>query len=333
MPERLKHRFRFSTWLVPLCAITLQFASARPTVAEDAVLLRYKAAPGDRQIYRSRTEMKQTQRIGELDIEQKLTAEQTCSRTVLAVDERGLMQLKLKNERLTFEGTFGPSGEYQFDSTSDERDTASVLGAALTPVFERLSDGAFQVAVSPRGEVTEAKGLAEMLGDLLENNPIAVQLTSGGSDAAAKFSVQDQFVVLPENPVRPGDTWEVPWEIALPKLGTTKGKKSFRFLGLDKTGPRPTARIECTTEMSFDVNIDMGDARVTGTAAVTSSSCTIRFDVAAGRLSSSVGTVRLAGDLIVTTGGQSIAIKTDQTQKTTIELLDKLPETAKKKGL
>ena len=53
---------------------------------------------------------------------------------------------------------------------------------------------------------------------------------------------------------------------------------------------------------------------------------TAQFDPAAGRLISSKTTMDLSGELTVSVGDQVIPVQTEQTQTTTTELLDRLPE-------
>mgnify|MGYP001365019735 CR=1 FL=1 len=200
------------------------------------------------------------------------------------------------------------------------------MGTALTPILERLSSGALRVVATPWGEVKEVLGYEELVKDLLENNALGKQLTSGGSNEAAKLGYQDHFVLLAMKPVKPGDTWEVPWETTLPNSGTAKGKRRYRYVGPDRVGDRATAKIEATFEMSFNVDIDMGEAKVSGAAAVTHSKGTIQFDAAAGRLISIQSNFTIAGDLAVETADMKIPIKTEQTQKFVMELLERLPD-------
>src|SRR3990170_4414408 len=103
-----------------------------------------------------------------------------------------------------------------------------------------MSGSAVELVVTPLGEVKEVKGFAELFADLLKDNPIAVQFVGGGSNEAAK----------------PGDFWEVPFEIDLPKLGKFKGKRVYRYEGPDKVGDRTTAKIDVATELAGDLDID-----------------------------------------------------------------------------
>lgn len=294
--------------------------------AEDGTTLKYKLAKGDKLIYRTKSEMKQTQTIMGMALENDMTNEGVSSYTVEAVDEKGNFQLSVKGERLKVKAKFGALGEFAFDSQSSERDKSSVIGAAVTPLFERLSGAVYQATLSPEGEVVEVKGYADLLRDLVENNPITAQFAGGGSDDVAKEGLREMFPRVSKDAVKPGDTWEVPHEIAMPKLGKMKGKSSFRYVGPDKVGDRQTAKIEVTTDSSMDLDIDMDGTKVTGKISTNSATGTLQFDVAAGRVISNQSTVSMGGTLNVNVNGMDIPIQNEQTMKSAVELLEKLPD-------
>jgi len=242
------------------------------------------------------------------------------------VDEKGNFKLTVKGERLKVKAKFGPLGDYVFDSQSTERDKSSMLGAAVTPLFERLATAMYQATVSPAGEVVELKGYADLVRDLLADNPLAAQFSGGGTDEAAKQQLQEQFPKLSKSAIKVGEAWEVPSELTLPGVGKTRGKSVYRYVGPDTVNGRKTAKIEVGGEMSMELDIDMGGAKVTGTIATTAVNGVIQFDIEKGRVLSSESTVALGGDLNVAAGGMNIPVRNDQKMTHKSELLDKLPE-------
>ncbi|HUG92382.1 MAG TPA: DUF6263 family protein [Planctomycetaceae bacterium] len=295
--------------------------------AEEAVLLRYKMQPGESRVYRSSTELKQTQNLMGMALENVISGSDVTVQTLDKVDDDGNFHVQSENRRIQATMNIGPLGEYKFDSRSSEKDRSSLAGAALTPIYEALTGAVIQVTHTPRGEVTEVKGLKELIGDnLLKDNPFAAQAAAGATDEGAKITYGDRFVDLPEGPVKPGDTWEQPYEITLPGLGTAKGKSAYKFEGHDRVGDRATVKISVRDEMSFEVDLVQLGAKVTGSLSITSSSGTIQFDPEAGALVSKKSTQSLSGNLNVNANGQNIPIQQDQTQTTTVELLDKVPE-------
>lgn len=295
-------------------------------LADEPVKLRYQMKQGDRVIYRTRTELKQNQAIGNMKFDAQMSSDSLATMSVDKVDADGSAHLHQQAERLKFVMKSGPAGEYKFDSEAKERDNASTLGKLLTPVFERMSGSAMDLTVTPLGEVKEVKGFAEQFADLLKDNPIAGQFLGGGTNEAAKHSFSEQFARFKEEPVKPGDTWEVPFDIELPKLGKLKGKRVYRYEGPDKVAGRATARITVTTDIAADIDSDLGEAKVSGSFTTADATGTIHFDPAAGKLVSIKSSLSLAGDMTVTAGGNTIPLRMEQTQTSSIDALDKLPE-------
>lgn len=294
--------------------------------ADEPVLLAYKVRKGETTYTRIGSEMKQTQSIMGMKLNNTYTQDAVVSRVVDDVSEKGDVTYKLKAERRKVNSEMSAlGGKYEFDSKSTERDTGSAIGAELTPLFERLTGSEYQVIVSPLGRVTEVKGFSELIADIVKDKPIAAQF-GGGDNKSAAVAEQDSFVVLSDKPVRPGDKWESAYEVELPKIGKLKGKNTYTYEGPDKVGDLATARIGTASELTFELNLDQGGAKITGTLSTTSSSGTIQFDPAAGRVVSIKRTLSISGQMSVDVNGMTIPIDNQQEQTSTFELLPKLPD-------
>jgi hypothetical protein len=289
--------------------------------ADEPITLRYKAKPGDQLVYRNQNSIEQVQKIGEVKLENKLSQEEQVRRTFAEPTQEGTLQYTAKTERLKVQHKLGPLGEYKFDSQATERETGSMLGDALTPLYERLSGGELQITLTPRGDVKQVKGLTEMIGDLLKNNPIASQFAGGGSDKAALVGVQQHTLRFQEGPVSPGEMWEHPIEVELPGLGTGKGKTIYTFTGTKEVDGRKIAEISLNQSLSFDVSLETMGAKVTGTVSTGNFSGKAEFDLEAGRLLSMKIEQTLSGRLSVDVAGQTINIDQEQTQTDSVELL------------
>src|SRR5262245_22299323 len=99
-----------------------------PTLAraEDAVELKYKLARGDKVIYRSKSDMKQSQTIAGMPQENEMQSDGITSFTVDGIDGKGNYQLSIKGERLKVTAKFAQLGDFVFDSQSTERDKSSM---------------------------------------------------------------------------------------------------------------------------------------------------------------------------------------------------------------
>lgn len=293
--------------------------------ADEPLILQYKAAKGDKSIYRTMTESKQSQSFGDVKFDATTSQEEITSRVVDDVDADKL-RLKIKNERLKSKMALGPAGTFEFDSRSTENEKGSAIAAMLLPFMERVSGAEYEIAITPRGEVAEVKGYAELFTDLLKENPILGQFAGGGTNESAKITMQEGFVIFGEKPVVPGDTWEVPFETEIPSIGKIKGKLVYRYDGLEKVGDKSAAKVSVTTELSVDIKVDFNGVTGMGTMTATDSSGTILFDIAAGQLLSFKKSITLVGQISINVNNMNIAIQTEQTQTISKQLLDKLPE-------
>jgi hypothetical protein len=265
--------------------------------AEEPILLKYKAAKGDTLYYKTTQEMKQAQSLMGMNFDNTLKQEVVVSRVVDSIDETGNVTFKVKADRRKMTAAFGALGKFEFDSKSTDRDL-----------------------------ITEVKGYAELTADLLKDNPFGASFGGAADNKTAVHTEQTALVILSEKPVKPGDKWEVPFDIELTKVGKLKGKITYTYEGPDKVGDRKTARIGATTEISMELDIDQGATKVKGTLATTSASGTVQFDPEAGRVVSIKQTSSMTGKLTVEAGGMMIPVENSQDQTESFELLDKLPE-------
>jgi hypothetical protein len=301
-------------------------AVAGPVLADEPVLLRFKFAKGDKLLYKSDHDMKQTQTILNMKIDTTTSQQAIMSKVVDDVDASGKATLKTKAERRKVSAD-GATGKFEFDSKSTERDTTSAIGSAATPILERLTGSEYEVIVTPRGEVAEVKGYVELIADLIKENPQAAQFTGAAAgNSGAKLGEQDSLIALSEKPVKPGDQWEIPFEVELEGVGKLHGKVTYVYEANDKVGDRNTVRIGITSEVSIDLNINAGGAKVTGTLTTNSSTGTAQFDPVAGRLLSAKRNFTMGGQLTVEAGGMVIPVDTQQEQTVSMTLLDKLPD-------
>lgn len=299
-------------------------AQVTPAGADDAILLKYRPAKGDKVHYKMGFDMQQSQTIMGMKLDTTMKQEMVVSRVVDSIDKDGNTTLKVKSERRKMNADIAGMGKYEFDSQSTERDTTSAAGASLTPLFERLTGSEYELVVSPRGRVTEVKGYAELVGDLIKDNPLG-QRFGAADNKSAVHEEQRGFIILSDKPVKPGDQWEVPFDVEIANLGKMKGLITCTYEGTDKVGDRKTVRLGVVNNLSLELNIDQGGAKVTGTLSTTNSAGTVQFDPEAGRVISSKQSSDMSGQMSVAVGGQTIPIDVQQTTSETLELVDKLP--------
>lgn len=318
MIPRLLYR---CAWLMAALMFTGQVAAA-----DEAVTLLYKMTNDDKLIYRTVSKVSQTQTVNNMEITSEFTNTDVAVRTLEKIDEQENFVIRTENKLLKVEMKNNLFGNYTYDSTSSDRDTGSQIGQAITPMYDRLNGAVLTFRHTPQGKVTEAKGLTELLGDVLKENPVAAQFAGGASDEAATQQISETFIRLNADPVKPGDTWESDYSLNLPRLGQIDGKRKYTFEGFDEVAGRKTAKISVSHEFSVDVDLDLNGVKGTGTFSTDSSSGTIQFDPDKGQILLLKSEYTLSGDVTVNANNQTITVGTSQKQTVTHELLDELPE-------
>jgi hypothetical protein len=306
--------------------VALAVCCAPASQAQDPILLRYKLQKGTTLLNRHQVENKTTQMLNGMTIDSDITQVTIDLRAIDELDAEGTAKIKTKTERLKTAIKIGPLGNYDFDSQKPERDKSSTLGTALTPLYERIVGSELQAELTSRGVVKNFTGYSQLVGDLVKNNPLAQQFGAGGSDSAAKLSFQGQWVVLPEAPVKTGEKWDNPFEMEMPGLGTVKGKETVTLLAVETREGHSIAKLSITNDISFELNLEMGAAKVTGKVTTSNSEGSAEFDVTIGKLLSQKSKLTLTGQLTVAANGMIIPVQVTQTVSSEQTPLDKLPE-------
>lgn len=311
---------------VPLIFAAAVVSLPHESRADGPIELGYTAKVGDTSIYQSSLSTKIEQTVNGQQLNTKLQQSDVTTYAAKKVDQDGTILFEVRNERLKFSGEFGGGVAYEFDSQEKDHETASQIGAAVTPLYERLSGAVLSLELSKQGKVKKLVGYSNLLKDVLDGNPLAQRFAGGGSDEAALSNFQELFVVFPTTPVKAGDTWQEPYQLKIPGLGEFQGKRTYTFVGPDQVGEIPTVRITIDTDLSGDLEINMPEAKVSGKFETQKATGTVQFDPATGRILSMESEQTFSGDLTVEAGGNTIPVDFDQTIKTTRKLIDKIPE-------
>lgn len=301
------------------------------TVAAEAQSydLKYTFEPGQELDYSAAVDIQQTQEIGggpqPVKIETVIKSEDVSTRRFIEVNDDGDLLVDTENKQLKVFMKITPLGEYRFDSSEATHETGSLLGSALTPLYETMSGAIIRLEMSPRGEIKDVIGLEELVKPVLKNNPLAEQFGAGATKAGAKLSYSDMYVQFPDRAIEVDESWEVPYTLNLPKLGEAKGKKVYKFRGPVVVEGRKLLKIEVTNEMDFELNVDSDGVTVGGTLSAEDSRGVILFDEQLGQVYSVDSSTVIKGDLNVVAAGNNLTIKQDQTQKIQVKLVEDSP--------
>ena len=194
------------------------------------------------------------------------------------VDEQGAAKITQRFQRLRMKLEMPKSGAISYDTASETKPTgdAKAIAAALEPLLQ----AEIQLTLSPRGEITsvELGEAAEKVVDGLDaSSPLKALLSKEGLSNILKQSL----VVLPEEEIKPGSTWEREANLAT-ALGKFKQTTTFELQPPEAEAP-DVAQIQSVS------NLELEQPRAKGrptTLKQQSQQGTIRFDQAAGRLHS-----------------------------------------------
>jgi hypothetical protein len=310
-----------ASFVIPLAILASSIAHA-----QDATALRYKAETGTKQYYSVTTSVKLEQKVNGQAVSTTIESTQILEREVMEPDSKGNMVLRDHTLHMTVKMNIGPLGEYVYDSKSTDNETGSTLGDALTPLYDAISGAYIDVVVSPQGEIVSVKGLRDAIQGAIRDNAIAAQFSAGmNSEEGEKLTYSEYFVRFPEKALTPGESWGIPYDMQLGKLGKLSGKARHTYEGVESHEGKQLHKVTSTLDISADIELKTGGIEVSGKVETDSSSGTAWFDAQSGRLISKTHESSTTGDLIRVAGGMTILIKQDQTQKVVVKLLDGPP--------
>jgi hypothetical protein len=198
---------------------------------------------------------------------------------VNSVDDQGTAQITQRFGRLRMKLEMPKSGAISYDTASDAKPTgdAKMIAAAIQP----LLDAEIKLTLSPRGEIASVE-LGEAAQKVVEGLDAASPLKALLSKEGLSNILKQSLVVLPENDVKPGDTWQREASVNS-ALGKFKQTTTYELKPADSELPE-VARIESVSTLALEMPA-AGKARP-ATLKQQHQKGVILFDQAAGRLRS-----------------------------------------------
>jgi len=235
---------------------------------------------------------------------------------VQGVDEKtGEAVIQQKFDRIKMKMTT-PLGGFEYDSKSDAAPTG--LGAMIAPMYKAMTEGEFEIVMSPRGEVKDVK-IPDQVVAALKNTPGAATLGDLATADGFKKMISQGALVLPEDAPKEGDSWSSKIEMSNPAVGKQTVETLYRYEGTKDIDGVKFAVIRPQLTMQFENNPPakpgepqqpQPQQQVQMKIAEQSSDGEVLFNVAEGRLHTS--TLTQTATIEIAAGGKSVQQKIDQ---------------------
>jgi len=201
------------------------------------------------------------------------------------------------------------------------------LGGSTEKIKEKMKGATFTVTITPDGKVTKFEGYQEFAKKLTDgDDEMSKLLGMFFSEELFKSSAEQSFNMLPDNPVKQGDTWTREGKMPVPGLGDFKLTSKYTYEGKGEGGEKIKAR----QDLMYVVPKGGGDIGgimkiVKGDLKAENGKGHFLFDPEKGRLVKGEMNLFIKGRLTVEFGGQNIDISLTTDQTTVTRVLDKNP--------
>jgi len=207
--------------------------------------------------------------------------------------------------------------------------TTKSAGEAALLTDEKIKGAVFTLTLSPKMEVLKLEGHDKLI-DKLAGDDLAVRKTLQAilGEETLKKSVRDILAILPDRPVKDGETWERVSETPFGPLGILKQTITYKLEGKEDVGGKKVSKISFTTALDFkagkaDPSLPFNVA--SGELKTEEAKGTLHFDDAAGRLVQAESKMTLRGRMILAVSGINIDSELQQEQTSRITILKDNP--------
>jgi hypothetical protein len=258
------------------------------------------------------------------DIKQKQEQTFWFSWTPVKKNDDGSWEIKQKIEGVAMKIEIGGQ-PIEYDSRKEGGQTST----ALSEFFKQLVGSEFTLTVDKDFKVTKIEGRDAFLKKLTGANPQMESLLKQIlSEDALKEMADPTFAAIPNKEVKKDATWDKTSKLNMGPIGTYENTYKYTFEGKNKDG-KTTIKVDTTLKYTPPAdNTPSGGLPFkikSATLASKNAGGTITFDPDKGRVEESTMNVEMSGDLNIEIGGQTTAVKLDQTQKTTVKTTSENP--------
>lgn len=297
------------------------------TLAAQDVALRYRWTKGEEVRYRTttQTEMQMSGLPGMGDMNVTMTMVQVNKFVVDDVAADGSATLRNTYESIKMSMNVPMMGEVAYDSANPSASAGNPMSDALAKTVGAMAGETITMVVAANGKVGKIDGLAKVVEKAKAGaSASGAAMGLGNMDAmmseeGQRSSIEQMFSLLPEKPIKVGETWKNEYKIPGAAGAAQNVSVSYTLKGQENA----MARVVSTgSTKSSGPPAAMGPMTVT-IGDGTSQGETL-FDVKAGRVRKATGTMSVPMSMRMTApDGTDIAIQAAQKVMTTMELIEK----------
>jgi hypothetical protein len=291
--------------LFELVALSIVLPSiSSPTAGAEP--FRWKFQAGERLAYNMSHDMTMNMDAGPAG-QMVTTVQQTISMTwdVKEVNEAGDAVIQQSVDRVKMSMTGQPGQGFKYDSDADGPPEG--MGAMIAPMFDAMTQGVFEVTMTPRGEIRDVKIPPEVL-NALKNSPGAAAMGDMATAEGFQKMIMQGAVVLPEQAAAVGDSWSSTATMNNPMTGKQIVETSYTYEGTKDIDGVTMAVFRPTVRMEFE-----GNSAVQLKISEQQSDGEVLFNEDAGRLDST--SLQQTTKIDMTIAGQTIEQQIEQTVK------------------
>lgn len=286
----------YSRIALPLCLLFLVALAPR---AEAQVTLKPKFEPGTSYKSRDSSKVSQTLTLNGNSLPTEAETKVVQLSTYKPRDDKGNLPIEVKFESIASDLSLPGGVKLHFDSTKPDQKADNPQYELVLDIFRKLIGLTLTETISPELKVISVDGIKE-----------GTQLNAD----ELKEEFQQSIDMLPEKPVKPGDTWERTVVKGLGQGQIMTFQRKFEYQGQAPQFPtvKDSKMLDKITAVDSSVEYSIKPGRGLPLTVnksdlkVESSKHTYLFDREAGRVTQAEGEVKITGKLSLSINGMNL---------------------------
>jgi hypothetical protein len=142
-----------------------------------------------------------------------------------------------------------PMGAIEYDTSSEAEPVGPA--AMFAPLYKAMTKGAFEITMTPRGEIKDVK-IPDEVATAIKNSPGMAAMGEMATADGFKKMISQGSLVLPEAAPKPGDEWSSKVEVNNPMAGKQVVETTYRYEDTKEMNGVTYAVFRPSVKMSFE---------------------------------------------------------------------------------